>query len=395
MVVDGRGRRSPGGRRHRGSHCPPRSHPSSRRRCCRPRAPSPPGAPRSRRRAPLIAARVTVAAWAVRSRELPSEARPLAATSPPRPDPPPRTPPGSGSTAGGPTVRPLADTDVVIVEAVRSPLGRRNGGLATVHPADLLGAVQRAAIERIGHRPRRRSARSSAAASPRSASRRSTSPAPPGSPPACRSTCAGTTVDAQCGSSQQATNLAAALVEAGVVDVALACGVESMSRIPLGVAVQQGPGRPLPKSYFERYEYATQFEAAERIADKWGITRDDCDRFGLESQERAAARVGRGSVRARGARRSTRPISTTTASRPARPTTSTRDEGLRETSLETLAGAQAGRARERRAHRRHVVADHRRRRRGAAHDRGPGEGARAARRGPASSTSASSASTRC
>ena len=52
--------------------------------------------------------------------------------------------------------------------------------------------------------------------------------------------------------------------------------------------MQAGPGRPIPKSYFEQYEYATQFEAAERIADKWGITRDDCDRFGLQSQERAA-----------------------------------------------------------------------------------------------------------
>ena len=110
---------------------------------------------------------------------------------------------------------------------------------------------------------------------------------------------AGTTIDAQCGSSQQATNFAAALVAAGVVDSALGCGVESMSRIPLGIAVKNGPGRPLTPSFFERYEYATQFEAAERIADKWGITRADTDELGLHSQHAPRARGPR-ALRARG-----------------------------------------------------------------------------------------------
>ncbi len=80
------------------------------------------------------------------------------------------------------------------------------------------------------------------------------------------------------------------LVGAGVVDVAVACGVESMSRIPIGVnsSKKLGLGVPIPKAYFGRYEFTSQFEGAERIADKWGITREDCDAFGLASQQRAA-----------------------------------------------------------------------------------------------------------
>ncbi len=195
-------------------------------------------------------------------------------------------------------MRPLADTDVVIVEAARSPLGRRNGGLATVHPADLLATVLGAVVERAGidpavgrpgggrlrhpdrradlqHHPHRVAARPGSRSAPRP---------PRWTPSAARR--------------QQAANLAAALVGSGVVDVAMACGVESMSRIPLGVAVSNGPGRPLPKPYFDQYEYTTQFEAAERIADQWGITRADCDHFGLESQVRAARAWARGPVRA-------------------------------------------------------------------------------------------------
>jgi len=146
---------------------------------------------------------------------------------------------------------------------------------------------------------------------------------------------AGTTVDAQCGSSQQATNLAAGLIAAGVVDVALACGVESMSRVPLGVAVSNGPGRPLPKAYFDRFEYTSQFEAAERIAEKWGISREDCDRFGLQSQERAQAAWAEGRFE-----REVLPIDAPDVE-DGKPTGTThhvaRDEGLRETSLEALA----------------------------------------------------------
>ena len=110
-----------------------------------------------------------------------------------------------------------------------------------------------------------------------------------------------------------------------------------MSRIPLGVAVSQGPGRPLPKSYFERYEYATQFEAAERIADKWGITRDRLRP--LRARVAGARRSGRGPRVASSARCS--PIDAPDLDDDGKPTGTThhvaRDEGLRETSLEALA----------------------------------------------------------
>jgi len=222
--------------------------------------------------------------------------------------------------APSPASRPLSDDDVVVVEAVRSPLGRRNGGLKDVHPVDLLGTVQRAAVERAGIDARDvgqvvggcvsqvgeqtfNIARGAwlAAALPIEV--------------------AATTVDSQCGSSQQATNLAAALVKAGAVDAALACGVESMSRVPLGSAVRGEFGRPTTQSYRDRFELTSQFEGAERIADKWGITRADADRFGLESQQRAQQAWAEGRFE-----REVVPVAGVA-----------RDEGLRETSLEALA----------------------------------------------------------
>src|SRR4051812_28245568 len=147
----------------------------------------------------------------------------------------------------------LADNDVVIVEAVRTPLGRRNGGLSTVHPADLLGTVQQAAIERSGIDPRAVGQVVGGCVSQvgeQTFNIARTAWLAAGLPLEV----AGTTVDSQCGSSQQATNLAASLVKSGVIDVALSCGVESMSRIPLGAAVRGEYGRPTPKSYFGHYE---------------------------------------------------------------------------------------------------------------------------------------------
>jgi acetyl-CoA C-acetyltransferase len=150
-------------------------------------------------------------------------------------------------------------------------------------------------------------------------------------------TAAATTVDSQCGSSQQATNVAASLVASGVVDVAVACGVESMSRIPLGANVKNGPGRAIPKTYFGRYEYTSQFEGAERIADKWGITRAETDAFGYESQRRAALAWAEGRFE-----REVVPIDAPILGDDGKPTGETtrvsRDEGLRETTLEGLAG---------------------------------------------------------
>jgi acetyl-CoA C-acetyltransferase len=149
---------------------------------------------------------------------------------------------------------------------------------------------------------------------------------------------AATTVDSQCGSSQQATNLATSLVGAGVVDVAIACGVEVMSRIPIGSnsSKKLGLGVPIPKSYFAQYETTSQFEGAERIADKWGITRDDTDRFGLQSQQRAARAWAEDRFAG-----SYVPVEAPDLDEDGKPTGSThtvaRDEGIRETSLEALA----------------------------------------------------------
>jgi acetyl-CoA C-acetyltransferase len=214
----------------------------------------------------------------------------------------------------------LEDNDVVIVEAVRSPLGKRNGGLSQIHPAELLGAVQVAAIERAGIDPLQVGQVVGGCVGqvgPQTFNIARTAWLTAGLPLEV----AATTVDAQCGSSQQATNLAASLVKSGTVDVALACGIEMMSKVPLGTAVLKDLDRPLNKAYFDRYERTSQFEGAERIADKWDITRADCDAFGLQSQQRAAqawdeGRFEREVVEVEGV---------------------ARDEGLRETSLEALA----------------------------------------------------------
>ncbi len=230
---------------------------------------------------------------------------------------------------------PLADTDVVIVEAVRSPLGRRNGGLSTVHPADLLGHVQTGAIERSGIDPHEVGQLVGGCVSQvgeQTFNIARTAWLAAGMPLEV----AATTVDAQCGSSQQATNLATSLIKAGAVEVALSCGVESMSRVPLGAAVRGDFGRPTPKSYFAQYEVTSQFEGAERIADKWGVTREDCDRFGLESQTRAQRAWAEGRFE-----REVLPVDAPDVGEDGKPTGSThevaRDEGLRETSLEALA----------------------------------------------------------
>ncbi|MEI2655421.1 MAG: steroid 3-ketoacyl-CoA thiolase [Microthrixaceae bacterium] len=228
-------------------------------------------------------------------------------------------------------------SDVVIIEAVRTPIGRRNGGLASVHPADLLATVLSEVIVRSGIDPAEVGQVVGGCVSQvgeQSFNVARTAWLTAGLPQEV----AATTVDTQCGSSQQATNLATALVAAGVVDVAVACGVEVMSRIPIGSnsSKKLGLGVPVPKSYFERYEFASQFEGAERIADKWGISRADCDAFGLQSQERGAAAWAEGrfdsqvvDVEAPDLDEEGKPTGTSH--------TVSRDEGLRETTLEKLA----------------------------------------------------------
>ena len=223
---------------------------------------------------------------------------------------------------------------VVIVEAVRSPIGRRGGGLSTLHPADLLAQVQKALIERSGIDPATVDqvvGGCVTAVGEQSFNIARTAWLSAGLPLSV----AATTVDSQCGSSQQATNLAAGLISSGAIDIAISCGVESMSRIPLGANTANGPGRAIPRSYFANYEFTSQFEGAERIAEKWNITREDTDRFGLQSQERAARAWNEGRFE-----REVQPITAPTLDDEGKPTGDTyvvaKDEGLRETSLEKL-----------------------------------------------------------
>ena len=225
---------------------------------------------------------------------------------------------------------------VVIVEAVRTPVGRKNGGLSTLHPAEILGLVQKEVVRRTGIDPaaiEQVVGGNVSQVGAQSFNITRTAWLSAGLP----LTTACTTVDTQCGSSQQATGLAASLVASGVVDIAMACGVESMSRVPIGSnsAKSLGLGVPVPKSYFDQYEFTSQFEGAERIADKWNITRADTDAFGLASQQRAARAWAEGrfdgqyiEVEAPDLDAEGNPTGTTHRV--------TRDEGIRESSLEKL-----------------------------------------------------------
>jgi acetyl-CoA C-acetyltransferase len=149
---------------------------------------------------------------------------------------------------------------------------------------------------------------------------------------------ASTTVDTQCGSSQQATNLAYALIKSGVVDVAMGCGVEMMSRVPMGATVPSEPavGKPINASYWNNYEMTSQFEGAERIAKQWGITRADTDAFGKLSQDRGAAAWAADRFASQIV-----PIDAPVGFEDGKPTEEThrvdRDGGLRDTTLEALA----------------------------------------------------------
>lgn len=179
----------------------------------------------------------------------------------------------------------LNDRDVVIVEAVRTPIGRRNGSLSEIHPVELGAQVLKEVVSRAGTTPdvvedvvfgcvSQRGEQSLnmgrnvvlAAAFPY--------------------TIPGATVDRQCGSSQAAVHFAANLIQSGVVDCAVGGGVESMSRHPLGSSVAQG-GFPFTKSMTDQYALTGQGQAADAIARTWDITREQIDEFGYQSHMKA------------------------------------------------------------------------------------------------------------
>jgi acetyl-CoA C-acetyltransferase len=228
--------------------------------------------------------------------------------------------------------------EVVIVEAVRSPLGKRNGALAAMHSIDLLGLVQSEVIRRTGIDPSEvgqviGGCVGQVGMQTMNVTRNAwLSQGLPIEVPS-------TTVDTQCGSSQQATNLAYALVSSGVVDTAIGCGVELMSRIPMGSTIPKEPpvGAPVNKNYWAHHEFTSQFDGAERIAQQWGITRQQTDAFGKRSQERAAAAWAEDRFSSQ-----ILPVDAPVGFENGKATKEThrveRDGGLRETNLESLAG---------------------------------------------------------
>jgi acetyl-CoA C-acetyltransferase len=177
--------------------------------------------------------------------------------------------------------------NAVIVEAARTPIGKRNGSLSGLIAPQILATAQVEVIRRAGIEPGAvdqivggcvTQAGEQGSNVTRNAWLGTGLPYTP----------AATTVDCQCGSGQQANNMAMGLVATGGADLAIGCGVEAMSRVPLGSNVMNGPGRPkLPDHPWD--DPNGQFDAAERIALKRGITREDVDELGVDSQRKAAA----------------------------------------------------------------------------------------------------------
>ncbi len=179
-------------------------------------------------------------------------------------------------------------TTAVIVDAVRTPGGKRGGKLKDWHPVDLLSEVLKALVERNDLDPAlvddviAGCVTQTGEQSVNVARNAVLAAGFPESVP-------GTTIDRQCGSSQQAAHFAAQGVIAGAYDIVIAAGVESMTRVPMGIAMQQGPGPPFGPRMVDRYQagLVPQGISAEMIADKWGIPREELDALAYESHQRA------------------------------------------------------------------------------------------------------------
>ncbi len=223
--------------------------------------------------------------------------------------------------------------NAVIVDAVRTPLGRRNGALRDWHPVDLLAHVLRSLVERSDVDPGLVDDVIAGCVSQtgEQALNVARNAALAGGFP---ETVPGTTVDRQCGSSQQALHFAAQGVMAGAYDVVIAAGVESMTRVPMGSTILNGPGKPFGPSMTQRYLAAgglvPQGLAAERVAEQWGLSRESLDAYSLESHRRAARATDEG--------RFAREIVAVTVETPTGKRQFDVDEGFRrDTSLEALA----------------------------------------------------------
>ena len=219
------------------------------------------------------------------------------------------------------------------MEAVRTPIGRRGGWLAGLHAAELLGVVQRAVVDRAGIDPAAveqvlggcvTQAGEQSNNVTRTAWLHAGLPAQTG----CL------TLDAQCGSAQQATHLVAGLIAGDAIDVGIACGVEAMSRVPLRRNLGVDAGVPRPESW--SIDLPNQYVAAERIAARRGLTRGEIDEFGARSQANAALAWSEGRFE-----REVVPVDAPVVDAEGRSTgdsrTVDRDQGLRETSTDALA----------------------------------------------------------
>ncbi|HEY7225619.1 MAG TPA: steroid 3-ketoacyl-CoA thiolase [Micromonosporaceae bacterium] len=222
----------------------------------------------------------------------------------------------------------------VIVEAVRTPIGRRGGWLAGLHAAEVLGAALRALIERAGiDAALVEQVHGGCVTQAGEQSSNVTRTAWLHAGLTHQTGCL--TLDAQCGSAQQAAHLIAGLIAADAIEVGIACGVEAMSRVPLGRNRGVESGAPRPDSW--TVDMPNQFLAAERIARLRGFTRAELDTFGAQSQAKAATAWAEGRFA-----REVVPVTAPVLDPSGRPTGQiqavSRDQGLRETTVESLAG---------------------------------------------------------
>lgn len=224
--------------------------------------------------------------------------------------------------------------DVYIVEACRSPIGKRGKGLAGLKPADLLGKVQKAALDRSGI-PADKIGQVVGGCVSQIGEQTFNIARIAWLSQGLPMEVAATTVDSQCGSSQQATTLGMGMIGAGIEDIVMACGVEMMSRVPLGSAMKDGS--PMGESYAEHYQPTSQFQGASMIAEEYQLTRSQIDEFGLRSQEKAIQAWEEGRFD-----REVVPIEAPVLGEDFKPTGKlqviSKDEGLRATTLESLAG---------------------------------------------------------
>ena len=218
----------------------------------------------------------------------------------------------------------------VIVDLARTPFGKRNGWLSTIHSAELLGFAQRGVLDRVGLDPDLVEEVIGGCVTPlgeqyggiaRTSWMHAGLPAHTGA----------TTIDAQCSTAQRAVQLVAGQIAIGALDVGVACGVELMSRAPLTAKQGKGLGTPRPESW--SVDTPDQYTGADRIARARGFSREDLDAYGLRSQQRARAAWDAGVFDSQ-----IIPVTAPSTEEGGEPMLVTRDQGLRDSSMEALAG---------------------------------------------------------